>query len=37
MLPVKAEGGALVAYVEPSYDVGGQVVSIPTGGGWVMA
>ncbi|MER7717033.1 PQQ-binding-like beta-propeller repeat protein [Streptomyces flaveolus] len=33
MLPVKAEGGALVAYVEPSYDAGGQVVSIPTGGG----
>ncbi|MFD5451136.1 outer membrane protein assembly factor BamB family protein [Streptomyces sp. NPDC003470] len=32
MLPVKAEGGALVAYVEPSYDAGGQVVSIPTGG-----
>ncbi len=32
MLPVKAEGGALIAYVQPSYDAGGQVVSIPTGG-----
>ncbi|MFB6846125.1 PQQ-binding-like beta-propeller repeat protein [Streptomyces sp. NPDC056373] len=33
MLPVKTEGGKLVAYVEPTYDGGGQIVSIPTGGG----
>ncbi|MEU7718507.1 outer membrane protein assembly factor BamB family protein [Streptomyces tibetensis] len=33
MLPVKTEGGKLIAYVEPSYDAGGQIVSIPTGGG----
>ncbi|WP_055535825.1 PQQ-binding-like beta-propeller repeat protein, partial [Streptomyces graminilatus] len=32
MLPMKVEGGALIAYVEPSYDAGGQVVSIPVGG-----
>ncbi|MEU3613920.1 PQQ-binding-like beta-propeller repeat protein [Streptomyces sp. NPDC006872] len=32
MLPVKVEGGNLVAYVEPSYDAAGQVVSIPTAG-----
>ncbi|MYS90025.1 MULTISPECIES: PQQ-binding-like beta-propeller repeat protein [Streptomyces] len=32
MLPMKVEGGKLIAYVEPSYDAGGQVVSIPTGG-----
>ncbi|MER7478600.1 PQQ-binding-like beta-propeller repeat protein [Streptomyces sp. NPDC126510] len=32
MLPVKTEGGKLIAYVEPSYDAGGQIVSIPTGG-----
>ncbi|MEV5874438.1 PQQ-binding-like beta-propeller repeat protein [Streptomyces sp. NPDC052101] len=32
MYPVKAEGGKLVAYVEPSYDAGGQVVSIPVTG-----
>ncbi|MFI1375157.1 PQQ-binding-like beta-propeller repeat protein [Streptomyces longwoodensis] len=32
MLPVRLEGGALVAYVEPSYDAAGQVVSIPTAG-----
>ncbi|MEU9450593.1 PQQ-binding-like beta-propeller repeat protein [Streptomyces sp. NPDC048277] len=32
MYPVKAEGGKLVAYVRPSYDAGGQVVSIPTAG-----
>ncbi|MGW1726271.1 outer membrane protein assembly factor BamB family protein [Streptomyces sp. NPDC002306] len=32
MLPVRIEGGKLVAYVEPSYDAGGQVVSIPTTG-----
>ncbi|MFF4491111.1 PQQ-binding-like beta-propeller repeat protein [Streptomyces sp. NPDC001544] len=32
MTPVEVEGGKLVAYVHPSYDTGGQVVSIPTGG-----
>ncbi|MFI2412823.1 PQQ-binding-like beta-propeller repeat protein [Streptomyces sp. NPDC018947] len=32
MLPMKAEGGRLIAYVEPSYDAGGQVVAIPTTG-----
>ncbi|MFJ5733520.1 outer membrane protein assembly factor BamB family protein [Streptomyces paradoxus] len=32
MLPIKTEGGKLIAYVEPSYDAGGQIVSIPTGG-----
>ncbi|MFJ9023675.1 PQQ-binding-like beta-propeller repeat protein [Streptomyces sp. NPDC102259] len=32
MLPVKAEGGNLVAYVEPSYDGAGRVVGIPTAG-----
>ncbi|MFG2959626.1 PQQ-binding-like beta-propeller repeat protein [Streptomyces sp. NPDC048291] len=32
MYPVKVEGGKLVAYVRPSYDAGGQVVSIPTTG-----
>ncbi|MEU2622561.1 PQQ-binding-like beta-propeller repeat protein [Streptomyces sp. NPDC007157] len=32
MYPVKVEGGRLVAYVRPSYDSGGQVVSIPTAG-----
>ncbi|MFD3590306.1 PQQ-binding-like beta-propeller repeat protein [Streptomyces sp. NPDC058683] len=32
MYPVKVEGGKLVAYVRPSYDSGGQVVSIPTAG-----
>ncbi|MFE9624392.1 PQQ-binding-like beta-propeller repeat protein [Streptomyces sp. NPDC006527] len=32
MLPVQVEGGNLVAYVEPSYDAAGRVVSIPTGG-----
>ncbi|MEV0317224.1 PQQ-binding-like beta-propeller repeat protein [Streptomyces sp. NPDC050658] len=32
MLPLKMQGGALVAYVNPSYDAGGQVVSIPTSG-----
>ncbi|MFJ5996014.1 PQQ-binding-like beta-propeller repeat protein [Streptomyces sp. NPDC092370] len=32
MLPVKTEGGKLIAYVEPSYDAGGQIVSVPTGG-----
>ncbi|MGV9502278.1 outer membrane protein assembly factor BamB family protein [Streptomyces sp. NPDC003642] len=33
MLPMKTEGGKLIAYVQPSYDAGGQVVAIPTGGG----
>ncbi|MEU9475398.1 PQQ-binding-like beta-propeller repeat protein [Streptomyces sp. NPDC048191] len=32
MYPVKVEGGKLVAYVQPSYDTGGQVVSIPVTG-----
>ncbi|MEU8030299.1 PQQ-binding-like beta-propeller repeat protein [Streptomyces sp. NPDC049099] len=32
MYPVKPEGGKLVAYVQPSYDAGGQVVSIPATG-----
>jgi PQQ-like domain len=32
MYPVKTEGGKLVAYVQPSYDAGGQVVSIPVTG-----
>jgi hypothetical protein len=32
MLPLKLDGGNLVAYVEPSYDAGGEIVSIPTGG-----
>ncbi|MFG2603863.1 PQQ-binding-like beta-propeller repeat protein [Streptomyces sp. NPDC048514] len=32
MAPMKVEGGKLVAYVEPSYDAGGQVVSIPLTG-----
>ncbi|MBL1082080.1 PQQ-binding-like beta-propeller repeat protein [Streptomyces actinomycinicus] len=32
MAPVKVEGGKLIAYVQPSYDTGGQVVSVPVGG-----
>ncbi|MFF4711431.1 PQQ-binding-like beta-propeller repeat protein [Streptomyces eurythermus] len=32
MYPVKTEGGKLIAYVQPSYDSGGQVVSVPTAG-----
>ncbi|MFE9774935.1 PQQ-binding-like beta-propeller repeat protein [Streptomyces sp. NPDC005931] len=32
MQPMKAEGGKLIAYVEPSYDAGGRIVSIPTTG-----
>ncbi|MEU3949881.1 PQQ-binding-like beta-propeller repeat protein [Streptomyces sp. NPDC029526] len=32
MRPVKVEGGKLIAYVDPSYDAGGQVVSIPLTG-----
>ncbi|MFE1249515.1 PQQ-binding-like beta-propeller repeat protein [Streptomyces sp. NPDC058741] len=33
MLPMKVENGKLIAYVQPSYDAGGQIVAIPTGGG----
>ncbi|CCK29510.1 secreted protein [Streptomyces davaonensis JCM 4913] len=32
MLPLKVEGGKLIAYVKPSWESGGQVVSIPTTG-----
>ncbi|MFF8973196.1 PQQ-binding-like beta-propeller repeat protein [Streptomyces sp. NPDC014995] len=32
MMPVRMDGGNLVAYVEPSYDAAGRVVSIPTAG-----
>ncbi|MEV5381917.1 PQQ-binding-like beta-propeller repeat protein [Streptomyces sp. NPDC052721] len=32
MAPVKVEGGKLIAYVQPSYDAGGQVVSVPVTG-----
>ncbi|NUR04053.1 MAG: PQQ-binding-like beta-propeller repeat protein [Streptomyces sp.] len=32
MLPMKVEGGRLIAYVQPSYDAGGQIVSIATSG-----
>lgn len=32
MQPLKVEGGKLIAYVEPSYDAGGQVVAIPVSG-----
>ncbi|MGW3913546.1 outer membrane protein assembly factor BamB family protein [Streptomyces sp. NPDC005070] len=32
MMPMRTDGGALIAYVEASYDGGGRVVSIPTGG-----
>ncbi|MFE5207563.1 PQQ-binding-like beta-propeller repeat protein [Streptomyces sp. NPDC056600] len=32
MLPVTLENGRLVAYVEPTYDKGGQVVAVPTAG-----
>ncbi|MEV7992544.1 PQQ-binding-like beta-propeller repeat protein [Streptomyces sp. NPDC086077] len=32
MLPLQVEGGKLVAYVQPSYDAGGQIVSVPTTG-----
>jgi outer membrane protein assembly factor BamB len=33
MMPMKMDGTNLIAYVQPSYDSGGQIVSIPTGGG----
>ncbi|MGW4673885.1 outer membrane protein assembly factor BamB family protein [Streptomyces sp. NPDC004324] len=32
MMPLKMDGTRLIAYVEPSYDAGGRVVSIPTTG-----
>jgi hypothetical protein len=32
MLPMKVEDGKLIAYVKPSYDAGGQVLSIPVTG-----
>ncbi|MER6381830.1 PQQ-binding-like beta-propeller repeat protein [Streptomyces sp. NPDC001250] len=32
MYPMRVGGGKLVAYVQPSYDAGGQVVSIPVTG-----
>ncbi|MEW2159637.1 PQQ-binding-like beta-propeller repeat protein [Streptomyces sp. NPDC007189] len=32
MYPVRVEGGKLVAYVQPSFDAGGQVVSVPATG-----
>ncbi|NNN33656.1 PQQ-binding-like beta-propeller repeat protein, partial [Streptomyces sp. S3(2020)] len=32
MLPLKIENGKLIAYVQPSYDAGGQVVSLATTG-----
>ncbi|MFF3419886.1 PQQ-binding-like beta-propeller repeat protein [Streptomyces sp. NPDC002698] len=32
MMPMKTDGTGLIAYVEASYDGGGRVVSIPTGG-----
>ncbi|MFF1694580.1 PQQ-binding-like beta-propeller repeat protein [Streptomyces sp. NPDC058257] len=32
MLPIKVEGDAVIGYVEPSYDAGGQIVSIPISG-----
>ncbi|MFJ3232486.1 PQQ-binding-like beta-propeller repeat protein [Streptomyces sp. NPDC086787] len=32
MAPIRVEGGKLIAYVQPSYDAAGQVVSIPTAG-----
>ncbi|MER5929629.1 PQQ-binding-like beta-propeller repeat protein [Streptomyces sp. NPDC002054] len=32
-VPLKAEGGNLIAYLEPDYDKGGEVLSFPAGGG----
>ncbi|GAA3231197.1 PQQ-binding-like beta-propeller repeat protein [Streptomyces thermocoprophilus] len=32
MYPIRVEGGKLIAYVEASYNAGGQVVAIPTTG-----
>ncbi|KAA0921620.1 outer membrane protein assembly factor BamB family protein, partial [Streptomyces apricus] len=33
MMPLRMDGTDLVAYVKPSYDAGGRVVSVPTAGG----
>ncbi|GGT26468.1 outer membrane protein assembly factor BamB family protein [Streptomyces chromofuscus] len=33
MLPLQVEGGKLIAYVQPSYDAGGRIVTVPTTGG----
>ncbi|WP_328555080.1 outer membrane protein assembly factor BamB family protein [Streptomyces sp. NBC_00358] len=33
MMPMKTDGTHLIAYVEASYDGGGRIVSVPTGGG----
>ncbi len=33
MVPMKVEGGKLIAYVEPSYSAGGQIVALPVTGG----
>ncbi|MFF3483957.1 PQQ-binding-like beta-propeller repeat protein [Streptomyces sp. NPDC002701] len=33
MMPLRMDGTNLIAYVRPSYDAGGRVVSVPTGGG----
>jgi hypothetical protein len=33
MMPMKTDGGRLIAYVEASYDDGGRIVSVPTTGG----
>ncbi|MFI0505969.1 PQQ-binding-like beta-propeller repeat protein [Streptomyces albogriseolus] len=32
MVPMKVEGGKLIAYVEPSYDAGGRIVALPVSG-----
>ncbi len=32
MVPMKVENGKLIAYVEPSYDAGGQIVALPLSG-----
>ncbi|MGW5864762.1 outer membrane protein assembly factor BamB family protein [Streptomyces sp. NPDC055239] len=32
MLPIKVDGDAVIGYVQPSYDAGGQIVSIPISG-----
>src|SRR5690606_28853913 len=33
MVPMKVENGKLIAYVEPSSSVGGQIVALPLTGG----
>jgi outer membrane protein assembly factor BamB len=33
MMPLKMDGTDLIAYVQPSYDEGGRIVSVPTGSG----